>query len=172
LDKVADLLKELKIIAAQSAGEIRVVADNNLHITLKFLGSSLSLSITHIAAMLDEVALHTRPFDIALAGAGIFKDAFWLGTSPCNPLTELASSINQKLEPLGFTPETRPFIPHLTLARINQQARTRLHSWLQQCNDETWGSLHVKEAHLYQSETMRTGVRYSILHTSSFHLPA
>ena len=170
LSKIADLLKELKIIALQSNGEIRVVADSNLHITLKFLGASSPSSIASVTALLDDIAAHTPSFDIALTGAGIFKDAFWLGTSQCTTLTELATAIDQRLAPLGFALETRPFVPHLTVARINQQARTALHSWLQRCNTETWGNLHVREIHLYQSETLPTGVNYSILHTSRFNL--
>jgi 2'-5' RNA ligase len=166
--KIADLLKELQILALQSGGEIRVVAENNLHITLKFLGPVSPSSISPIAAAMDQLALNTRPFNLALAGAGIFKDAFWLGVSPCDALNELASIINQKLAPLGFTPETRPFIPHLTLARINRQSRSNPDTWLKQCEVEEWGSLQVQDVHLYKSETLPAGIKYSVLHTAEF----
>jgi RNA 2',3'-cyclic 3'-phosphodiesterase len=168
LAKVAGVLQELRQSVLHPPPEVRIVPENNLHITLKFLGTLQRSSIERIAATLDRLALDTNPFVISLAGAGAFNDALWLGVDPCDSLTKLASLINQQLEPLGFPPEKRPFIAHLTVARLKRKAGPELQTWLEQHQHGSWGSVKVQEMHLYQSETLNTGTRYSILHTAKF----
>lgn len=169
LGKIPELLSTLNDAARGPGSGIRVVPEQNLHITLKFLGSLASSSIGDIAATLDQIILTTRPFDITLVGTGVFKDAFWLGIRPCDVLTELSSIINQRLAPRGFVSETRPFIPHLTVARLAHNSDISRLTPLQQWQHETWGSLAVEAVHLYQSTTMPNGVQYSILHTARFN---
>ncbi len=168
LPRVSELLQELEEAAPGLEHGIRVVPEENLHITLKFLGSADSSSIAHIAAVLDQIAESTVPFALRLAGADTFKDAVWLGIESCDAVGRLASAINHGLESLGFRAETRPFIPHLTLARLTQLTGPKLQTWLQQHQHETWDNLLVREIHLYQSETPPTSARYSILHTATF----
>jgi 2'-5' RNA ligase len=80
----------------------------------------------------------------------------------------LASAINEGLQLAGFQAETRPFIPHLTLARLKQRAGSQLQTWLQQHQHESWGLMQVREIYLYQSELSPIGARYSILHSATF----
>lgn len=166
LTRIVAFLKELQIVALNGDSGIRVVDGDNLHITLKFLGPVASSFIGDVAGALDQIGADTKPFTITLAGTGIFKDAFWLGLRPCKHLHELALLINQRLEPFGFAPENRPFIPHLTVARINQRSRVDTEPLLQQFRDEVWASLEVQQIHLYQSVTLPTGVKYSVMHTA------
>ncbi len=47
----------------------------------------------------------------------------WVGVSgELARLSQLQKSIESRLAPFGFTPEARPFSPHLTLARVREQA--------------------------------------------------
>jgi RNA 2',3'-cyclic 3'-phosphodiesterase len=172
LDKVATLLKELQIAALEPNSGIRVIPENNLHITVKFLGSVPSSAVADITAMLDQIAVATKPFAISLFGTGIFKDAYWLGVKPSRPLQELATTLNQRLEPFGFPPETRPYVPHLTVARLEQKARNNFQEWLKQYENESWSNLPVPAVHLFKSTTLPGGVQYSIMHISKFKTPA
>jgi 2'-5' RNA ligase len=160
------LLKELHLAALQPKSGIRVVPENNLHITLKFLGTVPSSAIAGITAIMDQVAVEAEQFALTLAGAGIFKDAFWLGAQPCEQLTKLASIIEQGLESLGFQPETRPYVPHLTVARLEQKARRNFLSLLHDYDSEVWGNLQVPAIYLFKSASLAGGVQYSVIHTS------
>jgi len=169
LDSVALLLKELWHIALDSGTKVRVVPESNLHITLKFLGPAPRSSIEQVIATLDQLALDASPFNVTLAGGGIFHNALWLGMAPCDPLMRLASDLNPGLALSGFKPESRPFVPHLTLARLRQPAGTQMQTWISQRLQETLGSIRVQEMHLYQSALEPAGARYSILHTATFN---
>ncbi len=168
LGNVENLLKELHSAALEPGAGIRIVATQNLHVTLKFLGSVDALSISDIANMLDQVAADTSPFDITLAGTGIFKDAFWLGVTPCDALSVLEATIDQRIEPYGFTRRTGSYVPHMTVARLNKRSLVDFQSRVRSNNSGSWGSLHAQEVHLYQSRTLPAGAQYSIVHTSRF----
>ncbi|MES2627211.1 MAG: RNA 2',3'-cyclic phosphodiesterase [Pseudomonadota bacterium] len=168
LSKVENLMKELHSAALEPGAGIKLVATRNLHVTLKFLGSVEASLIRDIANLLDQVAADTSPFDIRLSGIGIFKDAFWLGVTPCEALTALAATIDQQIEPYGFTRRTGPYVPHLTVARLNKKSLADFQSRVRTSNSERWGNLHVQEIHLYQSRTLPEGAQYSIVHTSKF----
>ena len=47
----------------------------------------------------------------------------WVGvTGEVDRLSQLQQRLESNLAPLGFVPESRPFTPHLTLARLRDGA--------------------------------------------------
>ena len=96
----------------------RPVPAANLHITLAFLGSVPADAVAGLKTLAGEVA--AEPFDLALARVGFFPRArtLWLGpVSPCLALGRLEERLWQSLSAAGWTRESRPFTPHLTLVR-------------------------------------------------------
>ncbi len=65
----------------------------------------------------------SRPLPLEVKGAGGFPNArrprvVWLGFAGDVPaLAALALDLGRRLAPLGFSPEERPYAPHLTLGR-------------------------------------------------------
>src|SRR5438445_2504735 len=105
----------------------RWVNPGNLHITLKFIGEVSSDGMTEIAAALGTVhaAQHVK---LGFRGTGFFPDArrpnvAWVGIESSPNLALLASDVNLVLSPLSIAREEKPFVPHLTIARL---AETRL----------------------------------------------
>ena len=98
--------------------------EENLHLTLKFLGDQPAETIDALISGLVRGKAPVSPFRIKTAKFGAFPGkrrprVFWLGTesSPQNVLRDLHNWIESNLEPLGFERETKPFRPHLTLGR-------------------------------------------------------
>ena len=103
----------------------RWVRMDGLHVTLRFLGPTAPARIGSIeAAMHASAAGHGR-FDIDLAGAGAFPEgrrprALWLGIARgAEELASLVRDLDGPLAALGWPADSRPFRPHLTVARTD-----------------------------------------------------
>lgn len=114
-------LKELKSELAPEA--IKWVDENNLHLTLKFLGDTSVGQVDEIKNALQEITRRFATFYFRLNGLGFFKTkgmprVLFVKIEEAEMLRELAAEIDEQLARLGFEKENRPFSPHLTLARI------------------------------------------------------
>lgn len=89
----------------------------NLHLTLEFLGE-LDTPEKAIAAMEQ---IRAMPFSLAFGASGRFRhregDIFWLGFQPNESLLQLQKQLHRALRAQGIPLESRPYRPHLTLAR-------------------------------------------------------
>src|ERR1035437_1659053 len=112
-------------ITERGPGQPRWVRVDDLHLTLRFLGATPDEQQAYIAAALATAAAETAPFRVVLSGGGAFPSAhaprvLWIGIAEgSDDLTGLVQHLNRELGPLGFPAETRPFTPHLTLARTD-----------------------------------------------------
>ncbi|MCZ7536646.1 MAG: RNA 2',3'-cyclic phosphodiesterase [Acidimicrobiia bacterium] len=100
------------------------------HVTLQFLGDYADLDAA--AAALEQVGLvagglgseGVRFGGVRFGGAGAFARSeratvLWLGFAAGAGLLEaLAATVGEAFSPLGLSPDGRPFVPHLTLARM------------------------------------------------------
>jgi 2'-5' RNA ligase len=108
------------------APDFRWVPAQNLHLTVRFIGSVDRRLVEGIADRLDES--HLASFGLALGGLGTFKRGrlvrvAWLGlTSGMAAAQSLAAQVDGECARAGLGVEKRAFQPHLTLAR----ARARL----------------------------------------------
>jgi 2'-5' RNA ligase len=90
----------------------------------------------------------------------------WVGLNG-DPLVSLASRIESALQPLGFTPESRQFTPHLTIGRWREQTPTiaSLGSELKKWQAHEFGNFSVEKVMLMQSVLRRDGAIYRELLT-------
>jgi RNA 2',3'-cyclic 3'-phosphodiesterase len=92
----------------------------NYHITMRFAGDISDAQANHFADALADIRFDS--FDIELSGLGSFGGnkprAIWAAVKPSRPL-ELLKKANERAARLaGLPPETRNFVPHITLARL------------------------------------------------------
>ena len=97
--------------------------DDQLHLTLRFIGEVDRHGAHDIVAALG--AIHHPAFALTLAGRGSFEhkgrpDALWIGVAPHEPIRALNNKVEQALVRIGLAPETRTFLPHITLARLGR----------------------------------------------------
>lgn len=96
---------------------------SNLHITTKFIGEWPEERLDELKAALAAIPSR-NPLDIHVKNLGVFLGPksprnFWCGIEGAG-LVELAAATESATAALGIESETRPYKPHLTLARIKQ----------------------------------------------------
>ncbi len=100
-------------------------SDEQLHLTLRFIGEVDRHQAADIDAALGTV--NFQPFDLALGEPGSFErrgraDCLWVGVRPRDAVAALAQRVDAALARVGIAPETRAFVPHITLARLGRDA--------------------------------------------------
>jgi 2'-5' RNA ligase len=106
------------------------VADENLHITLKFLGNLDEPQLATLAAELDTRLDGQRAFELHLAGLRAVPslrhcNMVWGRFADDEDLScaRLAQEVDSAAELLGVDPEARQFSPHATLVRARKPRR-------------------------------------------------
>jgi 2'-5' RNA ligase len=90
-------------------GSVRWVPQDNLHLTVRFIGHVPDDRATEVLRALDAPVV-APPFDIAFAGCGRFPPrgaprVLWMGvTRGMAPLAALHQEFNRRLTPLGYRP--------------------------------------------------------------------
>ncbi len=148
----------------------RWVNPDGIHLTLKFLGNIRPEKVEEIRRAIEESCRNTLPFELKVTEIGVFPSlrriqVIWIGVSgDLDRLVELQKSIDANLKRLGFTPETRPFTPHLTIARIRESAspedRKRLSEVLSEVKCELMSPVRVESISLMRSDLTPGGAIY------------
>jgi 2'-5' RNA ligase len=103
--------------------DVRWVRLDGLHLTLRFLGPTPDDRIEATVGAVRSAAARIEPFGLRIAGAGSFPPGprprtLWLGVHDQDgSMARLVTAIGEPLDAVGWSPDARPFRPHLTLAR-------------------------------------------------------
>lgn len=94
----------------------------DLHITLVFLGAAPEGKLEKARSLVGDTLANSVSFPLALNGLGVFgrKESprvFWASLSDSEELAELRNRVFSACAEAGFHLESRPFAPHVTLAR-------------------------------------------------------
>ncbi|NDJ52061.1 MAG: RNA 2',3'-cyclic phosphodiesterase [Chloroflexi bacterium] len=117
---------DLQKVMPRSA--MRWVRPEGIHLTLVFLGDVGPDRIPTLTKTMAEVAARHHPMSLGIEGLGVFPNlrrpsVLWLGVKgDLKPLAAAQDDLADELVPLGFKKETRPYRPHLTVARIKREA--------------------------------------------------
>lgn len=100
---------------------------SQMHLTLCFIGEVDDARFEAIKAGLNSIQV--APFHISLSGVGQFppKGAariLWVGLDSAAEITTLYSPVRSTLTGLGLELDTRPYAPHITLARFRSPQRS------------------------------------------------
>ena len=147
------------------AHEARWARIEGLHVTLKFIGHVDDAVVEKIQAALAPIK--TMPFEVKFAGVGFFPNpnaarVFWAGVDGGDHLPSLASTVDAALEKLGLPRETKPYHPHLTLARTSSRPLRELRPLLADPPPQ-FGTMTAREFFLYQSQPQKGGSKYTKL---------
>jgi RNA 2',3'-cyclic 3'-phosphodiesterase len=139
--------------------------DNQMHITLRFIGGVDRHTANDIAATLPRIA--HRQFDVQLHGVGTFDrrgsiHTLFTGLVPADPLHVLHKKVDHLLVHLGLHTDTRAFVPHLTLARLNQSSGTLAHFLIDHGKLNS-APFTITDICLYESVLTRDGSHYAII---------
>lgn len=101
----------------------RRVEPDAWHLTLRFVGDPGEVGFDRLVASLDEADLGSS-FSVSLDGLGAFPNprraqVLWAGVGRgAVDLADVREDVEEAVDGAGLGREERPFIPHLTLARI------------------------------------------------------
>jgi 2'-5' RNA ligase len=129
----------------------------NLHITTKFIGEWPPERLPELRTALAGLPRRS-PIQVSLRKVG-----FWCGIEAPG-LAELATDADNATAGLGIPRETRPFSPHLTLARIREPAALdKLHTAAGALPSLEFGQFESRSFFLYESQLRRGGSVYTKL---------
>ncbi|MDT3779687.1 RNA 2',3'-cyclic phosphodiesterase [Nitrospira sp. MA-1] len=145
------------------------VRPESIHLTLKFLGNVDASMVDQVLTALEPIGKSQPPFTLEIQGLGVFPHVrrpriLWIGcTGDIPALLNLVSGVEGALDPLDFPSEEKPYVPHLTLARIkhdnSQVGKVLTHSGLLE-QPQNLGILPVARITLFRSNVTTIGVEY------------
>ncbi len=181
-ESVKKRLQALQQELAKAGADVRWVRPEGIHLTLKFLGNIPEEKIEPIAKAAQEVVAKFRPFCLRVKGLGTFPSGrkprvIWAGLEgDLKPLLQLQKELEDSLTKLGFEPESRSFVPHLTLGRVKSNRRVeKLRQLLAEQNNrvgEGWEEIRVETLILYKSTLKPSGAVYTPLKIIPFGRPS
>ena len=147
---------------------VQTVTAETSHVTLKFLGETNSLQLSAMELAIGTVAAEQSPHLIQIEQMSAFPNSIrpsviWAGLTNAVPLQEIAKRLDSLLEPHGFLPESRPYHPHLTLARIKGPPPAQLLRLMRKHQQTPFGKFEMTSIELYRSELHPSGPRYSVI---------
>jgi 2'-5' RNA ligase len=175
--EVKNGLKQVRdTLSAGNQTTAKWVDSENIHLTLKFLGNVQADKLPAISQAVQDAADQVTSFELMLNGLGAFPNSknvqvVWIGLNgQLDVLQTLYKGLEDNLESLGFPPEGRPFRPHLTLARVRDNAspqeKQNLGDLISQTKVECNLKIQVESLSLMKSQLTRAGAIYSCLNSA------
>lgn len=173
-----DLTREVRQRVVQHATHLRSLVKEasaswtrpeNIHLTLKFLGDIPHASLSNLSDAASRAVSDSKSFTVTLEQTGVFPPrglprVLWLGINDRKgKLSELHARLDAESEKAGFAKETRPFHPHLTVARLRhpENARTLASVHLQTQFEPV--EIEVSELSVIRSELNSAGSKYTVI---------
>lgn len=100
----------------------RFVHEQDLHLTLAFLGAAEEQQLQKAVQLVSSAISTIESFPLVIESLGFFgkKDEpriFWAGVEEEKRLDQLQSAVSNACRQAGFHLDSKPFRPHITLAR-------------------------------------------------------
>lgn len=144
------------------------VEPENMHFTYKFLGAVDENKIPEITSTLDSY-LRVYESKLEFRGLGVFPHPkspriLWLGLyNPDRSVFDAAMGIDEKMAKIGFSPEKRKFLPHVTLVRVKKSLSTGFLDILREYKNIEAEPMDQFSINLIESKLTPEGPIYSII---------
>jgi 2'-5' RNA ligase len=151
----------------------RWVAEELIHLTIKFIGEQDQDKVPRFANAMDRVAGGFREIPFTIGGFGAFPSltrpsVVWVGVHGDAKLELLSHDVEGACAEIGVPLDGRPFRPHITLGRVKRGTRIRPGAL-----ERAFGgiSFHAESAvaslDLMLSEQNAGRLRYRLLHAAA-----
>lgn len=157
---------------------MKIVSPELIHITVRFLGSTPASRLSDVEAAVHEASHGAHPFELQLSQVGMFPGGskpprvVWVGLrhdDGYSALQQVFGLLEAALERRGFVREKRGFSPHLTVARVREDApggeARALGEAVKRLRDagDVRGRFEVRELTVMRSDLSPSGPRYTPL---------
>ena len=143
--------------------------EENLHLTLKFLGDIPVTNIEKLSAAASTASSKVAPFEIVVEGCGSFPPSgqprvLWIGIDdPSGQLSELNRALEDECANAAFARESRAFHPHLTIARMRQPHSSRQMAAMHKEIGFNREAISVSELVVIRSELRNEGSKHTVI---------
>src|SRR5438270_3893618 len=155
-------IRDLLLDAMDDSADFRWQDEDQLHLTLRFIGEVERPLADDLAAELGRI--RAQPFELRIAGTGRFEQrssgALWAGVEPKAPVAALAAKVERASIAVGLEPERRAFHPHITLARWKGRRSREIASFLERKRGLASEPWEVDAFILFESRLSRHGAHY------------
>ena len=159
---VADIIDNLK----KSDSDVKWVPEENIHITLQFLGETEESLIPDIKGALYKILAPYSSFYIKIADVGCFPSGkrprvIWVGMEGPQALIDLYKDISSEMVKFGYQKEERGFTPHVTIGRVKSNRNMgELLRRLEEFKVTDFPDFEVQNIKLVKSELKPSGAKY------------
>lgn len=146
-------------------GQMKMVEEENVHFTLKFLGDAEPEPIIKVLSKIK-----VKPFEVSVKGIGVFPNTsyirvIWAGCEKgADDIVALHDKVEDALKTLQVFEKDRDFHPHATLARVSfPRDKEGLIKFFEDSQDTDFGSFELKSFELMKSDLSRGGPTYEVV---------
>jgi 2'-5' RNA ligase len=153
---------------------VRWVADQNLHLTLKFLGDVSPANLERLVEAIRSEVIRLPGFELIVDGLGAFPNTrrarvIWIGIQAPVGLASLHHIVESVSARFGYPVEDRPLSPHLTIGRVGHDVNAVDFEQIYAAVEGTFvgrlGSTRVDAVHIFKSDLQPFGSVYTHLYT-------
>ena len=170
-EEIQKVARDLKPTVGKNPSAVKWVPEENIHLTLRFIGPTAPGEVEKINRLLRDTARRHADFSLTISDVGCFPKkerprVLWLGVrGEVEALARLVEDINSEMEQLGYPNDDRNYAPHVTIGRVRypQKVTPDVTDFLSA--DYTPIQAAITKVHLYRSETLPSGAVYSLLGT-------
>ena len=170
---LSNLIRVRDMFTATGA-DLKPVEDENIHLTIRFLGEVSSVTIEEIKRILNDIPKHITKFEMRVFGVGAFPSisrpsVIWAGVvEGVEQLAKIRQIVDAGIARAKLHDVHRDqheFSPHITLARVRSGRNiARIVELLNQLKDYDFGVTPVTEVKLKQSILTPRGPIYRDLY--------
>jgi len=158
-----ETIRDALIDTMEGVEGARWQSDEQLHLTLRFVGEVDVAQANDLVSALEAVT--APPFTLQLRGLGTFvhkgrASALWAKVEESEPLAILHRRVERACRAAGLAPETRKFVPHVTIARLNASTGP-IGGWLATHGRLALTDWRVDGFELFESRLGRFGSDYA-----------
>ncbi|MCX8065097.1 MAG: RNA 2',3'-cyclic phosphodiesterase [Candidatus Hydrogenedentes bacterium] len=157
-NSVLPVMRELK-------SEVKWVALDNLHLTLRFIGHISNSKSDLLREKMRRLVQNYTDISFNVGGVGVFPSwkeprVLWVGLIPVSGnLIQLQSDIENVVQSLDFPPERQRFHPHVTLGRVKSITPAVKRAWGKVIIPEI-PSFSISKVTLFKSSLLPSGAVY------------
>ena len=158
-----DRIRDLLLAAMGGISGARWQSDEQLHLTLRFIGEVDRHRAGDVHAALGTI--HQPAFELAINGLGTFDrrgrpETVWAGVAPNEPVRLLHNKVDQAVARVGIEPDQRAYLPHITLARLKRSSGS-VGGLLEEAGGLTSPPFAVESFGLFESQLTPDGAVYT-----------
>ncbi len=170
--EIKQAIANIQKTCSLTGADVKWVEPENIHLTLKFLGSFISGKISAANEEILKQFSGQNKIETELSGLGCFPSLskvriIWIGLEDKdNKLASIADKLDGIFTQFGVEKEDRRFQPHITLGRV--RSNKNLLALIEKINEANKNfnriNFTVNNITLFESKLSSSGPTYSIIH--------